>query len=67
MKPVWRKGGLRGEGRRGPDDIFDPFLQQALPGTFKLYAPMHSFWVGKSVYGLQVKESYGLTLWPQGF
>lgn len=45
---------------------FDPSLQQALPHTFKLYAPMHSFWVDKSVYCLQVKESYGLNHWPQG-
>lgn len=46
--------------------LFDPSLQQALPHTFKLYAPMHSFWVDKSVYCLQVKESYGLNHWPQG-
>ena len=45
---------------------FDLSLQQTLPCTFKLDAPMHSFWVGKNVYGLQVKESYGLTHWPQG-
>lgn len=45
---------------------FDSSLQQVLPQTFKLYAPMHSFWVGESVHGLQVKESYRFTHWPQG-